>query len=82
LRHTTANVRDSKSLFARMARSASSRAILCARVLLRWVGFAKADAYKLPDLLAVAAAGEKTTHDHPHAIPVIPITLPNSSLIK
>ena len=46
------------------------------------VDLTKAEAYKLPDLLAVAAAGEKTTHDHPHAIPVIPITLPNSSLIK
>jgi hypothetical protein len=46
------------------------------------VDLAKAEEYKLPDLLALAAAGSKTTHDQPHAIPVIPITLPDSSLLK
>jgi hypothetical protein len=45
------------------------------------VDLTKAEAYKLPDLLALNAAGDVTTHDQPHAMPVIPITLPDSSLI-
>ena len=46
------------------------------------VDLAKAEPYKLPDLFAVAAAGATSTHDEPHALPVIPIELPDSSLIK
>ena len=45
------------------------------------VDLTKAEAYTLPDLLAVAAAGAATTHDEPHALPVIPMSLPDSSLI-
>jgi hypothetical protein len=45
------------------------------------VDLSKAEPYKLPNLLAVAAAGETTTHDMPHAMPIIPIELPDSSLI-
>ena len=41
----------------------------------------KAEPYKLPDLLALNEAGDVTTHDQPHALPVIPITLPDSSLV-
>jgi len=46
------------------------------------VDLSKAEAYKLPDLFAVAAAGATTTHDELHALPVIPIEVPDSSLIK
>ena len=35
-----------------------------------------------PDLFAVAAAGATTTHDELHALPVIPIEVPDSSLIE
>lgn len=45
------------------------------------VNLAKAEPYVLPDLLAVAAAGTGSTHDLPHALPVVPITLPDSSLV-
>jgi len=45
------------------------------------VDLSKAEPYKLPDLFAVAAAGATTTHDAPHALPVIPILMPDSSLI-
>jgi hypothetical protein len=45
------------------------------------VDMAKAEPYKLPNLLAVAAAGKMSTHGEPHALPVIPIELPDSSLI-
>jgi len=45
------------------------------------VDLSKAEPYKLPDLLAVAAAGGTTTHDEPHALPVIPILMPDSSLM-
>jgi hypothetical protein len=45
------------------------------------VDLSKAEPYALPDLRAVAAAGETTTHDEPHALPVIPIEVPDSSLI-
>jgi hypothetical protein len=46
------------------------------------VDLSKAEAYKLPDLFSVAAAGATTTHDEPHALPVIPIEVPDSSLIE
>ena len=46
------------------------------------VDLSKAEPYKLPDLLAVAAAGATTTHDELHALPVIPIEVPDSSLIE
>ena len=45
------------------------------------VDMAKAEPYKLPDLFAVAAAGATSTHEEPHALPVIPIEVPDSSLI-
>jgi hypothetical protein len=45
------------------------------------VDLSKAEAYKLPDLLAVAAAGATTTHDEPHALPIIPMVVPDDSLI-
>jgi len=45
------------------------------------VDMSKAEPYKLPDLFAVAAAGATTTHNEPHALPVIPILVPDSSLI-
>jgi hypothetical protein len=46
------------------------------------VDLSKAEPYKLPDLRALAAAGATSTHDEPHALPVIPIEVPDSSLIK
>ena len=45
------------------------------------VDLSKAEAYTLPDLFAIAAAGTGTTHAHPHAMPVVPITLPDSALV-
>ena len=45
------------------------------------VDLSKAEPYKLPDLFAVAAAGATSTHDEPHALPVIPILLPDSALM-
>jgi hypothetical protein len=45
------------------------------------VDLSKAEPYKLPDLFAVAAAGATTTHDSPHALPVIPILMPDSALM-
>ena len=45
------------------------------------VDFSKAEPYKLPDLLAVAAAGATTTHNEPHALPIIPMVVPDDSLI-
>jgi len=45
------------------------------------VDLSKAEPYTLPNLLAVATAGATTTHDEPHALPVIPIVLPDSSLV-
>jgi hypothetical protein len=45
------------------------------------VDLSKAEPYKLPDLLAVAAAGATTTHNELHALPVIPIELPDSALV-
>jgi len=45
------------------------------------VDLSKAEAYKLPDLLAVAAAGATSTHDEPHALPIIPMVVPDSSMI-
>ena len=45
------------------------------------VDLSKAEPYKLPDLFAVAAAGATSTHDEPHALPVIPILLPDSALL-
>ena len=46
------------------------------------VDLTKAEAYKLPNLLAVAAAGATTTHDEPHALPIIPLVVPDDSLIE
>jgi len=46
------------------------------------VDLAKAEPYKLPDLFAVAAAGTPSTHEEPHALPVIPIEVPDSSMIE
>lgn len=46
------------------------------------VDLSKAEPYKLPNLLAMAAAGATSTHEEPHALPVIPIELPDSSLIE
>lgn len=47
------------------------------------VNLAKAEPYTLPDLFALAAAGAPaTTHAQPHALPVIPVTLPDSSLAE
>jgi len=45
------------------------------------VDLTKAETYKLPDLLALNAAGDVSTHNEPHALPVIPITLPDSSMV-
>ncbi len=45
------------------------------------VDLTKAEPYKLPDLFALAAAGATTTHVHPHALPVIPMTLPDDSMV-
>jgi hypothetical protein len=45
------------------------------------VDLSKAEPYKLPDVASVAAAGATTTHDQPHALPVIPIEVPDSSLV-
>ena len=45
------------------------------------VDLSKAEPYKLPDLFAVAAAGATSTHDELHALPVIPILLPDSALL-
>jgi hypothetical protein len=46
------------------------------------VDLSKAEPYKLPDLFAVAAAGATSTHDEPHALPVIPMVVPDDSLIS
>jgi hypothetical protein len=46
------------------------------------VDLSKAEPYKLPNLLAMAAAGATSTHEEPHALPVIPMELPDSSLIE
>jgi hypothetical protein len=46
------------------------------------VDLSKAEPYKLPDLLAVAAAGVTTTHGEPHALPIIPLVVPDDSLIE
>ena len=46
------------------------------------VDLTKAETYKLPDLLALNAAGDVSTHNEPHALPVIPITLPDTSLVN
>jgi hypothetical protein len=45
------------------------------------VDLSKAEPYKLPNLLAVAAAGATSTHDEPHALPIIPMVLPDDSMI-
>jgi len=45
------------------------------------VDLSKAEPYKLPNLLAAAAAGATTTHDEPHAIPIIPMVVPDDTLI-
>ena len=45
------------------------------------VNLAAAEPYLLPDLFAIAAAGAGSTHHRPHALPVVPITLPDSSLV-
>ena len=45
------------------------------------VDMTKAEPYTLPNLLALATAGATTTHDEPHALPVIPMVVPDSSLI-
>ena len=45
------------------------------------VDLSNAEAYKLPDLFAVAAAGATSTHDEPHALPIIPMVVPDDSLI-
>jgi hypothetical protein len=44
------------------------------------VDLAGAELYSLPDLFALAARGDVTPLIRPHALPVIPITLPDSSL--
>ena len=41
------------------------------------VDLSKAEPYKLPDLFAVAAAGATSTHDEPHALPIIPMVVPD-----
>jgi hypothetical protein len=46
------------------------------------VDLSKAEPYKLPNLLAVAAAGATTTHNEPHALPVIPMVVPDDTLIN
>jgi len=45
------------------------------------VDLSKAEPYKLPDLFAVAAAGALSTHEEPHALPVIPMVMPDDSLV-
>ncbi len=45
------------------------------------VDLTQAEPYALPNLFALAAAGARATHDHPHALPVLPITLPEGSLV-
>lgn len=40
-----------------------------------------AEPYALPDLFAVAASGVTSTHGEPHALPVIPMTVPDDSLV-
>jgi hypothetical protein len=45
------------------------------------VDLSKAEPYALPNLLAIAASGAMTTHDELHALPVIPIVMPDSSLV-
>jgi len=45
------------------------------------VDLSKAEPYKLPNLLALAAAGATSTHDEPHALPIIPMVVPDDSLI-
>lgn len=45
------------------------------------VDLSKAEPYKLPNLLAAAAAGATTTHGEPHAIPIIPMVVPDDTLI-
>ena len=45
------------------------------------VDLTQAEAYVLPNLFAVAAAGVGSSHDSPHALPVVPIKLPDSSLL-
>ena len=45
------------------------------------VDLSKAEPYKLPNLLAAAAAGATTTHDEPHAIPIIPMVVPDDTLL-
>ncbi len=45
------------------------------------VDLTRAEPYSLPDLFALAAAGAGTTHGHPHALPILPITLPEGSLV-
>jgi len=45
------------------------------------VDLSKAEPYKLPDLLAIAAAGATTTHNEPHALPIIPMVVPDSALM-
>jgi hypothetical protein len=46
------------------------------------VDLTRAETYALPNLLALAAGGALTTHTRPHALPVIPITLPDDSLVE
>ena len=47
------------------------------------VNLAKAEPYTLPDLFALAAAGAPiTSHEQPHALPVIPMIMPDSSLVE
>ena len=45
------------------------------------VDLSKAEPYKLPDLLAIAAAGATSTHQEPHALPIIPMVVPDSALL-
>ena len=45
------------------------------------VDLSKDEPYKLPDLLAIAAAGATTTHNEPHALPIIPMVVPDSALM-
>jgi Leishmanolysin len=45
------------------------------------VDLSKAEPYTLPNLLALAVAGATATPPQPHALPVIPMTVPETSLI-
>lgn len=45
------------------------------------VDLTKAEAYTLPDHFAIAAAGTGSTHGCPHALPVVPITLPPGAMV-